>query len=663
MKLELPAALEGWIENIHCSDIEGEKLEVCWTQEGVNLYCLTIRGTLKKNVAVGSWRLSLSPAFQPDFFYTPHLTPDEDSVIDMHVFRVPVMMMGRGERVLCALPVMDHVENGDNRWFMDLDAPQRRMTFGITTTQRSAHVLYRSTEKAVLPAGCFEYALRLMLLEGEETKNPFRPVLAWYWEKYGSRDSRVLPECPALMRYVQHTYDWALDRWGNTVWQEFELNGKRVGAPQLIVITKQSPNYTAPYSIREPKSIWNQAWFSSLRSAQGLYRYGKAVGRGDYVEKALMTKELALSFPQEDGLFDSVVGVPSEHYIVDGVEYERSTDWSQRYWGNSNRNPVSRRMEDSPRHILDMSWTALKMLEWYEELEKDERLLKYAQRYADRLITLQDEKGYFPEWLEKGTGRILPELRQSPECAVSVSLLVKLHELTGGKEYLESAFRCMDVLVREVMPESRWEDFETYWSCSRYGVEMLGKKFERNASYKQCSLSPFWMAQALYDCYMVTKDDKWLAAGERCLDEMLMYQSAFQPSYIPITVVGGFGVMNGDAELNDARQSLFAELILKYGRLLGRQEYRERGSAALRASFSMMYCPENPLAREQWEKKWPFFNEQDFGFMMENYGHDGYADGSSLGIGEFTIYDWGNGAASEAVMRIKNHFPELFEAE
>ena len=49
--------------------------------------------------------------------------------------------------------------------------------------------------------------------------------------------------------------------------------------------------------------------------------------------------------------------------------------------------------------------------------------------------------------------------------------------------------------------------------------------------------------------------------------------------------------------------------------------------------------------------------------MMENYGHPGYVIGEDLGLGEFTIYDWGNGAASEAVMRIWEHFPELFAAD
>lgn len=39
--------------------------------------------------------------------------------------------------------------------------------------------------------------------------------------------------------------------------------------------------------------------------------------------------------------------------------------------------------------------------------------------------------------------------------------------------------------------------------------------------------------------------------------------------------------MNADAELNDARQSLFSEVILRYGHLLGREEYLQRGEAAL----------------------------------------------------------------------------------
>jgi len=641
--------------------IPGVELNSHVEQESADRWLVSISGKLEQDTPIGDWQVRLRPEFRPDFTYTPHLTPESDNVIDMHVFRTPVIMVGDEESVICALPVMDGVPAGKNRYYMDLDVPNHLITLGITTTRIGAHVLYHRTNEAVLPAGEFCFRFRLMNLTGKDAvRNPFRPVLAWFWEAYGHEQSKRLPGMKDLAPYVAHTYAWAFDRWKDVVWQEFDLNGVRVGAPQMIVTTRQSPHYTGAWSQREPLAIWNQAWFCSLRSAQGVFRCGIETGNEDYVAKARMTKELALQFPQEDGLFDAVIGTPSEYAIIDGEKVRRSTGWENRFFGNSNRNPYTNALADSPRHILDMAWTALHMLMWYEELEKDERLLAYATRFADRLLTLQNEQGYYPAWIA-ADGSILPELRQSPESAVCVTFLMKLSQLTGSEIYRASALKCMDVLIREVMPESRWEDYETYWSCSRFGSkDHLGRKYERNNCYKQCSLSPYWMAQAALACYESTGNESYLLAGERCLDETLMYQSSFQPDNIAVTVVGGFGVMNCDAELYDARQSMFAELIIQYGKLMNRTEYVERGMAALRASFSMMYCPENPVAKEQWEKRWPFLSEIDYGFMMENYGHDGYTDGDNLGIGEFTIYDWGNGAASEAVMRIKAHHKELF---
>lgn len=70
------------------------------------------------------------------------------------------------------------------------------------------------------------------------------------------------------------------------------------------------------------------------------------------------------------------------------------------FWGNSNRNPFTWDARQSPFHILDMSWTALLMLRWYEELEKDARLLAYAETYARALLGVQYENGYFPGWLD-----------------------------------------------------------------------------------------------------------------------------------------------------------------------------------------------------------------------------------------------------------------------
>ena len=46
----------------------------------------------------------------------------------------------------------------------------------------------------------------------------------------------------------------------------------------------------------------------------------------------------------------------------------------------------------------------------------------------------------------------------------------------------------------------------------------------------------------------------------------------------------------------------------------------------------------------------------NYGFNMENYGHDGRTNPDGLGIGPATHYDWGNGSAAEAYNRILDKF-------
>jgi hypothetical protein len=69
----------------------------------------------------------------------------------------------------------------------------------------------------------------------------------------------------------------------------------------------------------------------------------------------------------------------------------------------------------------------------------------------------------------------------------------------------------------------------------------------------------------------------------------------------------------------------------------------------------MMYCPENPEVRRQYQLKWPTLDERDFGFMMENYAHAGFCAADGTGIGEFTIWDWGPGGAAEAWEWARDH--------
>ncbi|QNL50568.1 hypothetical protein H8S90_02880 [Olivibacter sp. SDN3] len=657
-----------FVASIQAGEIGGVKPNINYRKINDGMIKVSISFTLADTVFQDDWQVNLTPAFTPDFHWAPHLAPTSEHVIAQHVFRAPALIMvGEGKQV-SIIPDLDILnENSAVDWYMDLDAIGNRLTLGMSHTEVKEHVLYHRKPGGVYPEGELRFGFYILMESGiQKPINPWRKVNAFLWEKWGQPlyASNEPLQTKELQPYVQHTYNWAFNNWKEQVWQEFELKGKVVGAPVFIVNVTQSPNYPGPVNEREFRSIWNQAWFNALRSAQGVYRYAKRTNDEQLLKYALKTKELTLAFPQQDGFFSALIATEMTMQEEDGETYNRSKGWNTAYFGNSNRNPLTGDPKQAPYHILDMSYTAWLMLTWYDELEKDERLLSYAVNYANSLITLQDAQGFFPAWLDKESLEPIDYLRQSPETAMSITFLLKLFELTNESSYQQAALKAMHVLMDTVIPEGRWEDFETYWSCSRYGAEdLVGKKVARNNLYKQNTFSMYWTAQALLACYELTQDQKYLDIGRKTLDELLMAQAIWQPPFIHVRALGGFGVMNADGEWNDSRQSLFAELILDYGKILNSKEYTQRGLAALRASFVMMYCPENPRTSEQWEKVWDFFDKQDYGFMMENYGHTGVTSVDGLGIGEFTIYDWGNGAAAEAYNRIFDHYGEAFLKE
>lgn len=622
---------------------------------------------LDEDVLQDDWRVVVTPSFRPTFHWAPHLTPTSDHIIDQHSFRSPALIVTDAARTLAIVPDLDLMQRGTRvRWYLDVDARTNELVLGMSDYAVKEHVLYVRKPGAKHRRG--EVTVGFYVITKGAVENPFREVLSLLWTRWGRpRFEAGEPLTADLSPYVAHTYRWAFDTWEKSVWQELTLDGRRVGAPVFIVNQTQSPNYPGAVDEREFRSVWNQAWFSSLRSASGLFRHARRTEDAALLERARMTKELALAAPQTGGWFPSVLATEMEVVEIDGKKTNRSRGWASHYWGNSDRNPIHRPatgehktdVRDAPFHVLDMSYTALAMLRWYDELERDERLLAYATSYADALVARQREDGFFPAWIDRETGASLGVLDDSPETSMSVTFLLKLAEVTGEAAYAEHATRALAAVVEHIVPVGRWEDFETYWSCAPWGRDgLIGKKIARNDMFKQNNLSMFYTAEALLAAYEATSDPQHLAIGARVLDELLMTQASWQPPYMYVNVLGGFGVMNADGEWNDSRSSLFAELIIRYGQVTGKDELVQRGLAAMRSSFVMMYCPENPKTRVQWEKKYPWFGDKDFGFTMENYGHGGETAPNATGMGVFTIYDWGNGAAAEAYNRLLDHFGE-----
>ena len=171
----------------------------------------------------------------------------------------------------------------------------------------------------------------------------------------------------------------------------------------------------------------------------------------------------------------------------------------------------------------------------------------------------------------------------------------------------------------------------------------------------------FWTAEALLACYRVTGDARYLRWGRRTLDEMGMTQQVWQPPYIYIPALGGFGVMNFDGEWNDSRQCLFAELFMDYYRETGEVELFERGIVALKAAFVMMYCPENPEVKALWEQVWPFFGPA--GLWLHHGELWAYRRDLARWHRHWRVHHLRSGAMARLpspLHRIRDHFGDLY---
>ncbi|HLU22714.1 MAG TPA: hypothetical protein VKZ77_09560 [Bacillaceae bacterium] len=639
MSITLPNWLNSWIEinnnddlNVIVSEEKDENgkrvavVEAIWNGEATEVSQAQVDMVLKNETANCTWK--------------PHLSPFEDMVIGDLFFQSPAIIFENDEELFALVPDLDFLDKNRNApHVMDYVEPDRSLFYGLGHYEKIFHVYHRRIDKPIaVEKGQLLFRFYLVQWQGVSEKRNYTRVTDFLWERFAKkRMVQASTEKDALKElelYVDYTYDWAFNRWEPIVWQEFDLDGQKVGGSVFIVRAAQTPGLGNEDSWREKKSIWNQAWFSSLRSAYGYRLWGEMRNDNDLIRRAELTKNFALSAPQKDGLFPSVYWAGADN------------KWDTGNWGHSDRRPVN---HDNYAHLLDMSWTCIWMLKWYTDLEKDPALLDYSTNYAKRLLTLQGEDGSFPGWVHEETGDISPFLKDSPETSMHVWFLTKLYEITKEDQYLQAAEKGMQFVINDVIPEGRWEDFETYWSCAReWEGKQYGVKDKRSGLYNQCNFSIYWTAEALKELYIVTKKQEYLDGGEQVLAELSLYQAIWNPEYLNQPVLGGYSVMTSDDEWNDARQSLIAITFADYYKLTNKEEYKYRSYWAMKASFYMMYCPENPEVKALFDKTFPHFTEKDYGFTMENAHH-----GENIDIaGEFTIFDWGNGAAAASLGEI-----------
>jgi hypothetical protein len=239
-----------------------------------------------------------------------------------------------------------------------------------------------------------------------------------------------------------------------------------------------------------------------------------------------------------------------------------------------------------------------------------------------------------PSWYDPVTLQPADSLRdENAETAGAALFLARFYVRTKEQKYLAGAEKAMGFIFTRILPENKWFDYETFFSCSR---KPLGFFDSFTHQHPQNTLSMWMTAEACYELYHVTQKSQYKETGIAVMDYLCLYQQVWSPKWLSCELLGGFGVQNTDGEWSDSRQGYFAVTLMKYSEFSGNREYFERGVAALRAMFSLFESPVSPRT-------------------AENYAH-----GASDKIAGVTGLHWGTGSSVVSIHIIRERYGDAF---
>lgn len=595
-----------------------------------------------------------------DFIWTPNLRPQPDDIIADHVFRSPALMLQKDSVFVALIPDVSYlVKHRAMPLAMDFQLPQPPppdssaqndstrpppanlnntmhaaplLTFGFWPWKTRDHVYYQPDSAAAprLQEMEISYAYYLWLdhraapvarVFAEKSKTSgaaFRRVVDFFWEKFSPvyRDGNVGPLPATLDALAQRAWK----QYADLMWMETTLNGRAVGGmkSQRLAWSNQLP-------AEANNDIWFNSWFQTLRSAYGMYLYGKRNKDDLIMQRAEKVLNLALSAPNEGGIFPSIYyftktksqPAPPLNAAVMKIPKEKESEPVTHHWvGDEGWAGFG----DEYNHTFDASWTGYWLLQWSELLPpRRAEILSFCRSYADFLVKWQQPSGVIPSWFHRRDQQPRPEFfQENAETAGSALFLAEFFTRTKEQRYLAAAVKAMDYVTREILPRNKWFDYETFTSCSRKPFDFYDP---RTGQFPQNTLSMNQAAKAYLALYKISGKADYLNLGAHVLDYALLYQQVWSPPFLSRNLFGGFGVQNTDGEWSDARQAYFADTLLDFFDATNKRAYFERAIAAMRATFALFHR-DSPMCYENW------------------------AHGGSDGPGSITGIHWGTGSAA-----------------
>lgn len=562
-------------------------------------------------------------AKRPDFIFTPQLRPEPEHVIADHTFRSPVLMMQTGRSFVGLLPDLGTIE-GKNRPLRSIadvqvetaDAPF--FSFGLQNwipepyRLRNTHVYYTAPDSlsVTVSATQLRYGFYLDFTAEAEDRRPFRDLVRFQWDEYGRKNfhnSRG-PQAEPFSTYIRKAwYEFVPQVALEVKYREQPVTLLRQGRLAWSNKLHEAANNDA----------WFNVWFNSLRTAYGMYLHGQRVGDPKLQSLAEGVLNLALLAPQRNGIAPSIF-----YYDTAGGHWVADHAWG----GISNGEYLP---------MFHNAWTNCWLLQWSKfKPERKDEILRFTTSFANFLVQQQQESGVIPSWYHPETLEPAEPLREeNAETAGAALFLAEQYAVTRNRQYLDAAEKGMQYIFHHILPENKWFDFETFFSCSRKPIGFFDRFTHQ---HPQNTLSMHQAVEACATLYRITGNPLYKEKGEEILDYLCLYQQVWSPAWLSCELFGGFGVQNTDGEWSDSRQGYFAVTLMKYYDITGRQEYFERGVAALRAMFSLFESPTSPRT-------------------AENYAHSGLNQ-----LAGVTGLHWGTGSSVVSIHLITEQYGDAY---
>lgn len=597
---------------------------------------------------------------KPDFNFVPSVKRADDDLIGDRKFFAPAAIVEKDGFMLAMVPDLDLINQ--NIVYAKGARPQKHprifavpidtnrisfptaldlnlhagvtalplISYGLVDYWTEQHVYWRhenenGSQVRLLSGNKLRYGFDLFIKSNVVKARGYERIASYLWEKYGRKYFQMpKPQAMPFSDYAEVCYPASFTYEGYDVINGAAMRTReprninidirhRQGHPELDTWQQWEKNGVAMGGLRLSAPQWyqfiyNTSWWNNVCDATGIYYWGKKLHDSTLTDKARRIINFTLSSPQNDGLFPALYDINKKVWV--GSLWKHPVE---------NYNPDSVltyfNWEEGDYQPSSASVTAGFLMQYRNTCEEDTAILPFVKRYGDFLLKNIQPNGCVPAWFTNEL-KPVPSLHWNGEGGVHIWVLSELYKATKESKYLEGAEKIGKFMINEVLPEQKWYDFETFYSCAVKAESFFD---ERTGQYPANTMSTSWALEGFASLFEATQNKVYLEAAGACADYSIFYQAVWAPHYI-ITAYpfGGFSSQNGDAEWLDQRGHRFANSLMRLGLLLHRQDLIERAVATARASLALVNHPrlvENEIYK---------FPNYPIGLGPENIDHEGF---------------------------------------